>query len=531
MGRQPAKGARSAEDTVRLPESDQELREFLEQATIGLRWMAPDGRILWANNAELEMVGCSEDEYVDHNIAEFFLEPQAAADLLARLARKEKVEGYQARLRAKDGSVKSVLIDASGLSRGGRFVHSRSITRDITPLLEREGAVRQRAEETGRLKDDFLALLSHELRSPLGTILVWLGLLQEGELHPAERERALGVIERGARSLERIIEDLLHASRIAAGGLVLTPQLVDLRGVVRLAVDAASADAALKGVVLTSSHVEVPIWAIGDPGRLQQAVSNLLSNAIKFTPAGGRVAVGLEAIHEQARLRVSDTGEGMSPGFLPFAFERFRQQDSTSTRAHHGLGLGLYVVRHVIGHHGGLVTAESPGPGLGSTFTVLLPLASRNGGDVSPSSTRDPGHGEASVPPAGLTVVLVDDEEDAREALRLILQQNGMLVTTAASAREAFELVEGLQPDILLSDIAMPGEDGLSLIRRVRELPINRGGQVPAAALSAYAGAEDHRKALLAGFQHHLPKPVDPVHLLAVIASMARKSAGRIEEG
>jgi CheY-like chemotaxis protein len=277
--------------------------------------------------------------------------------------------------------------------------------------------------------------------------------------------------------------------------------------------------------------VEVPIWAIGDPGRLQQAVSNLLSNAIKFTPAGGRVEVGLEAIHEQARLRVSDTGEGMSPGFLPFAFERFRQQDSTSTRAHHGLGLGLYVVRHVIGHHGGLVTAESPGPGLGSTFTVLLPLATRNGGDVSPSSTRDPGHSEASVPPAGLTVVLVDDEEDAREALRLILQQNGMLVTTAASAREAFELVEGLQPDILLSDIAMPGEDGLSLIRRVRELPVNRGGQVPAAALSAYAGAEDHRKALLAGFQHHLPKPVDPVHLLAVIASMARKSAGRIEEG
>jgi PAS domain S-box-containing protein len=531
MGGTPAEGARISEDTVRLPESDDELREFLDQATIGLRWMGPEGRILWANRAELKMVGCSEQDYIDHNIVEFFVEPDAAADLLARLARRERVEGYQARLRAKNGSPKSVLIDASGLFRGGRFVHSRCVTRDITLLLEREGAARQRAEETSRLKDEFLALLSHELRSPLGTILVWLGLLQEGALHPAERERALGVIERGARSLERIIEDLLHASRIAAGGLMLTPQLVDLRGVVRVAVDTASADAALKGVVLTRSSGEIPIWAMGDPGRLQQAVSNLLSNAIKFTPTGGRVEVGLDAIDGQARLRVTDTGEGMSPGFLPFAFERFRQQDSSSTRAHHGLGLGLYVVRHVIGHHGGLVSAESPGPGRGSTFTVLLPLATHQGGDASPSSTREPPQSEASLPPAGLTVVLVDDDEDAREALRLILQQNGMLVTTAASAREALELVERLHPDILLSDIAMPGEDGLSLIRRVRMLPVDRGGQVPAAALSAYAGAEDHRKALQAGFQRHIPKPVDPVHLLAVIATLARKSVGGIEEG
>jgi PAS domain S-box-containing protein len=530
MGGKLAEGARTREDTLRLPESDDELREFLDQATIGLRWMGPDGRILWANRAELEMVGCSEHEYVDHNIGEFFEEPEAAAELLARLARKERVEGYQARLRAKDGSLKSVLIDASALFRGGRFVHSRCVTRDITPLLEREVAARQRAEETSRLKDEFLALLSHELRSPLGTILVWLGLLQEGGLHPAERERALGVIERGARSLERIIEDLLHASRIAAGGLMLTPQLVDLRGVVRVAVDAASADAALKGVVLTSSYGEIPIWAMGDPGRLQQAVSNLLSNAIKFTPTGGRVQVGLDVIDRQARLRVTDTGEGMSPEFLPLAFERFRQQDSTSTRAHHGLGLGLYVVRHVIGHHGGLVSAESPGPGRGSTFTVLLPLATHKG-EASPTNSTEPHQSEASPPPAGLTVVLVDDEEDAREALRLILQQNGMLVMTAASAGEAFALVERLRPDILLSDIAMPGEDGLSLIRRVRMLPIDRGGQVPAAALSAYAGAEDHSKALKAGFQQHIPKPVDPVHLLAVIATMARKSVGRVEEG
>jgi CheY-like chemotaxis protein len=270
----------------------------------------------------------------------------------------------------------------------------------------------------------------------------------------------------------------------------------------------------------------MPVWVMGDPGRLQQAMSNLLSNAIKFTPAGGRVQVSLDSAERQARLYVTDTGEGMSPDFLPFAFERFRQQDSTSTRAHHGLGLGLYVVRHVIGHHGGVVSAESPGQGRGSTFTVLLPLAAEPGESASPLGAEEPLEEDDRVR-AGLTVLLVDDEEDARDALRLILQQNGMLVTTATSAREACELVERLQPDILLSDIAMPGEDGLSLIRRVRMLPFDRGGQVPAIALSAYAAAEDRHKALLAGFQRHIPKPVDPAHLLAAIATMMRNGTGR----
>jgi len=511
---------------VRPPESDQELREFLDHATVGLRWVGPDGRILWANRAELDLVGYSEPEYVGQHIAEFLVEPGTAADILGRLAREESIKSYETRLRTKDGSIKQVLIDGSGLFRDGQFVHSRLVTRDITGLMEREQAARHRAEATSQLKDEFLALLSHELRTPLGAMLVWLGLLRQGGFDPAERERALEIIERSARSLERIIEDLLHASRIAAGGLMLHLQLVDVRSVVQVAVDAAAGDAALKGLSLTWAHGEVPIWVRGDPGRLQQAVSNLLSNAIKFTPAGGDVEVSLDTVDQQARLRVADSGEGMSPAFLPFAFERFRQQDSTSTRAHHGLGLGLYVVRHVIGHHGGFVSAESPGPARGSTFTVLLPLAADH--KASPSRTRERDQ-NGDRPPDGLTVLLVDDEEDAREALRLILQQNGMVVTTAASAREAFDLVERLQPDILLSDVAMPGEDGLSLIRRVRLLPPGGGGLIPAAALSAYAGAGDRRSALLAGFQHHIAKPVDPAHLLAVIARMARKNAGRNE--
>lgn len=506
------------------PESDFELREFLDRVPVGLRFVSRDGRILWANQAELDLVGCTEPEYVGRDIGEFLVEP-VAGTLLERLVSGDRVEGYRGRLRSKDGSIRHVLIDGSALFRDGRFVHARTVTRDITALLEKEEAARQRMEETSRLKDEFLALLSHELRSPLGTILVWLELLQQGGLDPAESARALGIMERGARALERIIEDLLHASRIAAGGLMLIPQLVDLRVVIEVAVDAASGDAALKGVELTCSHGEVPIWVTGDPGRLQQAVSNLLSNAIKFTPAGGQVEVCLDTFDRQARLRVIDSGEGMSPGFLPFAFERFRQQDSTTTRAHHGLGLGLYVVHHVVEHHGGRVNATSPGPGRGTTITVLLPLASERLGETTPWVRRREPVSTGDGLLAGLKVVFVDDEEDAREAMRRILQQQGMVVTTAASAREGFELVKGLEPDILLSDIAMPGEDGLSLIRRVRLLALDRGGRVPAAALSAYAGAEDRRKALLAGFQYHVPKPVDPDHLLAVIAAMVRKKS------
>jgi PAS domain S-box-containing protein len=516
------------ESQVRLPENDAELRQFVEDVPVGLVWIGPDGHILWANKAQLNLVGYLEPEYVGHHIGDCFVDPETGGELLGRLAREKKVESFDTRLRTKAGSVKRVLMDGSSLFRDGHCIHSRLVTLDLTGLMEGEQAARHRAEATSHLKDEFLALLSHELRTPLGAILVWLGLLRQGGFDPGERERALEIIERSARSLEHIIEDLLHASRIAAGGLMLHPQLVDLRGVVQVAVDTAAGDAALKGLSLTWVPGEVPIWVRGDPGRLQQAAANLLSNAIKFTPAAGSIEVSLNTAREQARLRISDSGEGMTPDFLPFAFERFRQQDVSSTRTHHGLGLGLYVVRHVIGHHGGFVSAESAGPGRGSTFTVLLPLATDVKREASPSGTgvRDR---EGSNPPEGLTVLLVDDEPDAREALRLILQQNGMVVMTAASAPEAFDLVERLQPDILLSDVAMPGEDGLSLIRRVRLLPPGRGGLIPAAALSAYAGAADRRKALLAGFQHHVAKPVDPSQLLGIIAQLARPVADSSE--
>lgn len=500
------------------PESDEDLRVFLDEATVGLQWVDPDGRILWANRAELALAGCREHEYVGHHVSEFLVEPQAGADILSRLARGEPVAACRARLRCADGTVKEVLIDGTGLFRDGTLVHSRWFTRDITVLLEMEEAARHRAEETSHLQDEFLALLSHELRAPLGTVLIWLGLLRQGGSDAEETGRALEIMYRSARTLEHIVEDLLHASRIAAGGLTLDPEVVDLRSVVESAVDAASGEAEAKGLRLDWSPGPNPVSVLADPGRLQQAVSNLLSNAIKFTDSGGRIEVCLDTANQQVRLRVRDTGEGMSPRFLPFAFGRFRQQDSTSTRRHHGLGLGLYVVRHVIEHHGGTVLAESAGPARGSTFTVLLPVAAPGRGRTAPLAVAPRDEPLPLIP--GLKVLVVDDDDDVREALERLLQQNGAVVTGAASAQDAFAVVQSLRPDVILSDIAMPVEDGLSFIRRLRQLSPAEGGQIPAAALSAYAGTEDRRRALLAGFQEHVRKPIEPTHLLRVIAGL-----------
>lgn len=502
---------------ARPPESDEDLRSFLDDARLGLRWVDPWGRILWANRAELELAGCLEADYVGHHLAEFFVEPGAAAEMLARLAGRQGLSGFETRLRARNGTIRKVLIDGQGVFREGRLVQSRCITRDVTSLLEKEETARLRAEETSRLQDEFLALLSHELRAPLGTVLLWLGLLKQGGSDADETRRAVEIMDRSARTLEQIVEDLVHASRIAAGGLTLSLERIDLVRVVQQAVDAALGDAAITGLRLNWSAAAEPIWVLGDAGRLQQAVSNLLSNSIKFTPPGGRVDVCLDLGDQGARLRVSDTGEGMSSGFLPFAFGRFRQQDTTSTRAHHGLGLGLYVVRHVVEHHGGRVLAESPGPACGSTFTVLLPLAGEAGVRLrSPGEPRV----EAVLFRPGIKVLLVDDEDDVREALTRLLAQHGAVVIGAASAQEARAVLQGLQPDVILSDVAMPAEDGLSFIRSVRRLPPGQGGRTPAAALSAYAGTEHRRQALEAGFDEHVSKPIQPPHLLAVIARM-----------
>ena len=395
------------------------------------------------------------------------------------------------------------------------------IARAIQRTAARDAARRGRAaaEAANRAKYEFLATLSHELRSPLGAILTWAHLLRSGKLDAAKTEHALDAILRSAKAQKQLVEDLLDVSRIIAGKLGLELQPVDLAQVIGAAADVVRPAAEAKGVelesVLSSFRPVVP----GDPGRLEQVIWNLLSNAVRFTPKGGRVEVRLGVADSRAEVRVSDTGKGIRADFLPHVFERFRQADSGTARVHGGLGLGLAIVRNLVELHEGTVEVESPGEGQGTTFRVTLPL-------LPPEVTRlgpvDATTGGEAVPALNrVRVLVVDDDGDTREWLSAVLTQSSAEVTTASSVREALEVFERARPDVLLSDIAMPGEDGYALIRKVRALDAGHGGRVPALALTAYASAQDRTRALAAGYQVHIAKPIEPAALVAAVVKLA----------
>ncbi|WP_437320363.1 response regulator [Sorangium sp. So ce385] len=390
-------------------------------------------------------------------------------------------------------------------------------------LLAREQAAREKAEAADRLKDEFLATLSHELRTPLTSIVGWAQLLCTGTLDAATTRRGFESIQRNSLAEMQIIEDLLDVSAIVSGKMTLKAQPVCLASVLRAALDTLTLAADAKGVsVSLSLNPEAgKVW--GDGGRLQQVVWNLLGNAVKFTPPGGRVAVSLDKVGATAQIRVSDTGEGISAEFLPLVFERFRQADSSIQRRRGGLGLGLSIVRDLVELHGGAVRAESGGPGQGATFTVELPLLPSAEEPAAPGAALAPrGRGAASPPVlAGLRVLVVDDAPDMRELMARLLSGAGAEVRVAGLAREGFELVEPWRPDVIVSDIGLPGEDGHALIRRVRALPAERGGATPAIALTAYAGQIARDRTLSEGYQMHIPKPVDPAALVEVIARLA----------
>jgi len=384
----------------------------------------------------------------------------------------------------------------------------------------RQKAARTEAEASNRAKDEFIAMISHELRTPLGAILIWTQLLRNEQLDEAATARALGMIERSTRTLAQLIDDLLDVSRIIAGKLRIEARPVDLVAVVDAALAAAQLPAESKKIRI-DCVVDGPIEPVsGDPDRLQQVLGNLIANALKFTPEGGRIEVKLSRVRAHARLTVRDSGIGIEPDFLPFIFERFRQADSTSTRTQKGLGLGLAITRHLVELHGGSVEASSEGPGQGATFTVTLPLLFQ----APPPAARTEAGGGTPVSLDGLRVLLVDDEADAREAMAVLLRQAGADVTAVGTAARALEALEREKPQVLLSDIAMPGEDGFALITKVRALPAERGGAVAAAALTAYATAEDRIRVLRAGFHGHLAKPIDPVALVRAVAALAQGS-------
>jgi signal transduction histidine kinase/CheY-like chemotaxis protein len=397
----------------------------------------------------------------------------------------------------------------------------------LAQIQERDSELeraRDEAEAGNRAKDEFLAVVSHELRTPLTPILSWTRLLGGGKLDGAATRRALESIERNVKSQAQLVEDLLDVSRIIAGKVRLDLQQVELGPLIEGAVDSTRPAADAKGIrvqVLLDPRAGA---VAGDPQRLQQVLWNLLSNAIKFTPKGGRVQVQLKRVNSHVEVSVSDTGQGIKPEFLPHVFDRFRQADSSSKRVHGGLGLGLAIVRHIVELHGGRARAESAGEGQGATFTVELPLSLIRTA-VTPARVHPTSEGALAFAPtttlAAVRILVVDDEPDTLETLQHVLEACGAEVRTAVSAQEALAILAEWRPDLLVSDIGMPGEDGYELIRKVRALAPDQGGQIPALALTAYARVEDRLRVLGAGFQMHVAKPIEPAELVAVVGSLA----------
>jgi signal transduction histidine kinase/CheY-like chemotaxis protein len=411
------------------------------------------------------------------------------------------------------------------------------LTREISRRRAMEEALRQseaafrdralEAESLSRSKDEFLATLSHELRTPLNAVLGWAQMLRDGRLSEEQRVRAVDTIERNARAQSQLIEELLDISRIITGKLRLNVQQVDPIGVVEAAVDGVRPAAEAKGIQLQVVLDPQAGPIMGDPDRLQQICWNLLSNALKFTPKKGRVQVILERVDSNVEITVADSGAGIAPDFLPYVFERFRQQDPSITRRFGGLGLGLSIVKSLAELHGGQVRVHSEGEGRGATFVVRLPraLVKAASGDHPFASASLPAKGRPDCPPEfeGLRIVVVDDEPDALEMLIVLLEHCGAHVKACRTAGEAFEAVQSVRPDVLISDIGMPDEDGYRLIQRIRELPPSAGGRTPAIALTAFARAEDRTRALRVGFQTHVVKPIEPAELLAVVASLVHR--------
>ena len=417
----------------------------------------------------------------------------------------------------------------TALSR--EIIERKKIQRDRDDLFERERAARLEAERVGRIKDEFLATLSHELRTPLSSILGWATLLQREGLTGEDVLRGVRTIERNARHQGRIIDDLLDMSGIIAGKVRLDVQTVDAAAMIQSAVESVRPAAEAKNIGLQVTVDSNAGTIKGDASRLQQIVWNLLSNAVKFTPRNGRVQFTLQRIDSRIEIIVADDGEGIAPGFLPHVFDRFVQADPSTTRRNGGLGLGLSIVKQLAELHGGSVCASSPGAGQGTCVTVCLPLY-HTYGPADDAVRRPPQERPDSAFPdrpagpelSGLCILIVDDEPDARELMRQILREREADVLTAASGADALEALVAHRPDILVCDIGMPCMDGYEVIRRVRALTTEAGGRTPALAVTAFAGAEDRTRSMLAGFNGYMSKPVEIAELVATVASLAGRA-------
>jgi len=486
-------------------------------------------RLQMVNPATARLLGKSEAELIGKTEVDY-LRPEEAEQITendCRVMESGQVLMFEELVVVPEGNRIFLSAKAPYRDEQGNIIGLIGVSTDITDrkqaeaereqLLAREQSAREAAERANRIKDEFLAVLSHELRSPLNPILGWSKLLQNGNLSEAKTQQALATIERNAKLQAELIEDLLDVSRILRGKLSLNVSPIDLASTIQAAIETVRLAAEAKSIVVETELEPAVGLVAGDATRLQQIVWNLLSNAVKFTPSGGQVTVQLGQVNNHAQLTVRDTGKGISPDFLPYVFDYFRQADSATTRKFGGLGLGLAIVQHLVELHGGTVGVASPGEGQGATFTVQLPLMS------TPSQeNQDDRAPQPSLDLSGIKILLVDDEPDTRDLVAFILEQQGAQVTVATSAHEALFILPQAKPDILLSDIGMPDMNGYMLIQQVRQLAPEQGGRIPAIALTAYAGDINQQQALAAGFQKHIAKPIEPEKLIHLISSLIK---------
>ncbi|MBW4687152.1 MAG: response regulator [Komarekiella atlantica HA4396-MV6] len=521
-----------AEDS--LQKSEARYRRIVDTSYEGIWMIDSQARTEFVNQRISEMLGYTAEEMFGRAIFDFMDQTDGiVAQQKLEWLKQEGNDLKEGRLRCKDGSYIWALISARAISsEQGEFLGAIAMLTDITDrkrteserdrLLQLERTARAEAEAANRIKDEFLAVLSHELRSPLNPILGWSKLLQSRKFDETALKKALETIERNAKLQAQLIEDLLDVSRILQGKINLNMTAVDLASTIEAAMETVRLAAEAKTIQIQTMLDPSVGQVLGDCARLQQVLWNLLSNAVKFTPSGGQVNVLLECVDAQAQITVSDNGKGISPDFLPHVFEYFYQGDSTTTRKFGGLGLGLALVRHLVEMHGGTVWAQSPGEEQGSIFIVQLPLL-KDSAIIKDKTNTVLTTATASSPLTGIQILLVDDNADTRDFFSFVLEEFGALVTAVESADEALQTLAQSKPDILLSDIGMPEMNGYMLIKEVRAMEIKEGRQqIPAIALTAYASEIDQQDTLAAGFQQHIAKPVAPEELLTAISNLVK---------
>jgi PAS domain S-box-containing protein len=513
-----------------------EQAEMLDLAHDAIFAWELDGAISYWNRAAEDIYGYTRGEAVGR-VSHELLETEAVEGMGATLDSLRLSGRWKGELRHRTKDGREIVVESRmTLVKRNRQRLVLETNRDITErkraeqererLLESENAARREAEHANRAKDEFLALLSHELRTPLTPMLGWIRMLRRRRVRPEDYDSALEKIERSVESEIKLVSDLLDVSRIITDKMTLNPRTLDLRAIVKTATEMARSSAEAKEIdlVVETGKDEAPVF--GDPDRLQQVVLNLVSNAIKFTPPGGRVKARLERACDHLELIIEDTGQGISSEFLPHIFERFRQADSSVARAHGGLGLGLSITRRLVELHDGSINAESEGEGRGSTFTVKFPLAINRSEPSASARQIASGDGRVrafdSVSLEGARILMVDDDADTREMMKAMLEQFGADVVTATSASEALTKLQPGRYDAMLADIGMAEVNGYELIARVRALGPEKGGDVPAIAITANAGKDDRIRAITSGFQYHLSKPIEPGELVGAIATLIR---------